>query len=707
MIKYELKKIIRNKFIILIVLVLILPIFLNNPIIVNINLDGGIIDFVNDFRMISIFSVPLVVSIIFDENINKAESYPIFTQPISLLRILCSKLGVIIAIYIIAGGIGASLYSVCMKLSAASMKEILLLFKEFILVNIPIIIIMSIFSALVYSLIKNLVILYIAIFFGILLLGYCPVYFDFTLKNKEYQYLFMNGAIPDSFYLNRLCMIIEIFSLLLLLTLVYRNKVKKMINSIDIVGKCKRFGIGKKIWGKDLIMISPHITSFVAIILLFFVYSIFEKSASAWEFCQYLVVLLAGLIIIPSISEVYENKRSGYILTAAISRVNFLLQRIFKGLIRYWMICMVLFVIAYGMKIEIDFIRVFILLAGGTYLSMIGLTLSNLTKKTIIGYAAMLLCWGIFIIGGASFSEKLWFLSVPLAISTHSMVLWETLTSITIISSILLMTNIYIICRKESFSRVLLGVSIFLIAVNLLYLYPTISPVNRYFLKSNDVVNEKIGHFDVKYNSNLPRDSVIEITTTYDFLNGIFLKYLQLPDSKNELWILNKEQTSSIEGHGSYLYSYKTLNDFNPPKFSTLDNYFIKISNDILENSGISKEKVPEEIFVGVRNYLLYGKACADLDDLTTEEYREKYYVDTLSPEYSGYYKQKVKKSSLPEDQMPKLLFMIEDEYGIATVEELLFSLTQNKTEEWSFDTIIDEITRITGDESVKDLLYN
>ena len=136
MIKYELKKIIRNKFIILIVLVLILPIFLNNPIIVNINLDGGIIDFVNDFRMISIFSVPLVVSIIFDENINKAESYPIFTQPISLLRILCSKLGVIIAIYIIAGGIGASLYSVCMKLSAASMKEILLLFKEFILVNI-------------------------------------------------------------------------------------------------------------------------------------------------------------------------------------------------------------------------------------------------------------------------------------------------------------------------------------------------------------------------------------------------------------------------------------------------------------------------------------------------------------------------------------------------------------------------------------------
>ena len=106
MIKYELKKIIRNKFIILIVLVLILPIFLNNPIIVNINLDGGIIDFVNDFRMISIFSVPLVVSIIFDENINKAESYPIFTQPISLLRILCSKLGVIIAIYIIAGGIG-------------------------------------------------------------------------------------------------------------------------------------------------------------------------------------------------------------------------------------------------------------------------------------------------------------------------------------------------------------------------------------------------------------------------------------------------------------------------------------------------------------------------------------------------------------------------------------------------------------------------
>ena len=182
MIKYELKKIIRNKFIILIVLVLILPIFLNNPIIFNINLHGGIIDFVNDFRMISIFSVPLVVSIIFDENINKAESYPIFTQPISLLRILCSKLGVIIAIYIIAGGIGASLYSVCMKLSSASMKEILLLFKEFILVNIPIIIIMSIYSALVYSLIKNLVILYIAIFFGILLLGNCPAYLHFFLK---------------------------------------------------------------------------------------------------------------------------------------------------------------------------------------------------------------------------------------------------------------------------------------------------------------------------------------------------------------------------------------------------------------------------------------------------------------------------------------------------------------------------------------------
>lgn len=368
---------------------------------------------------------------------------------------------------------------------------------------------------------------------------------------------------------------------------------------------------------------------------------------------------------------------------------------------------MVLFVIAYGMKIETNLIRVFILLAGGTYLSMIGLTLSNLTKKTIIGYAAMLLCWGIFIIGGASFSEKLWFLSVPLAISTHSMILWETLTSISIISSILLMVNIYILCKKEGFNRLLLGVSAFLIAVNLLYLYPTISPVNRYFLKSKEVVNEKIGNFDVKYNSNLPRDSVIEITKTYDFLSGIFLKYLQVPDSKNKLWILNKEQTSSIEENESYLYSYKTLNDFNPPKFSALDNYFIKISNDILTNSGISKEKVPEEIFVGIRNYLLYGKACAELNDLTTEEYREKYYIDTLSPEYSSYYKQKVKKSSLPEDQMSKLLFVIEDEYGDATVEELLFSLTQNKIEEWSFDTIIGEITRITRDESVRDLLNN
>lgn len=696
---YEWKKIIESKISIIIGVILILPIVMNNPLILKNSFGGGIIDFINDFRMISIFSIPLVVSVSFDENISKAENYPIFTQPIALYKIICTKLSVVWALYIVGGLIGSFFYGLSMKFASSCCSEILLLFKQFVFVNIPIIILMSLFSALIYSTVNNLVILYISVFFGILLIGNCTPYFDFTLKNKEYQTLFMDNTIVQSYMFNRMCTLIEIVVLFSLLLLVYRNKVKKKIVSRGSIRKIRQFGITKKIFGKELAIVSPHITSFLVVILLFFIFSVLEKSASSWEFTQYLLILLAGLMIIPSISEIYENKRIGYVLTGSIPRLKFWLKRVLGGIVKYWIICILIFGIAYGVRIETDFKRVFIVLIGGTFLSMLGLVFSCYTKRTVAGYAAMILSWAIFIIGGSVFSEKLWFLSIPLALSTHVMILWETLASVSIISSLLFLISTYIVCRKEMVSKYLVGVCVLIIGINAIYLWPISNSENRYFTKDNEVIEEKIGNFKVKYNKKIPQNSVIDISKTYGFLEKIYSEFFSSFDSKRELCILTDEQVK-LE-RCSKFFSYSTLNDFNPPKFSTMDNYFLSISDNIMNNYGIEKKELPEEIYTGIRGYLLYGKACAYLDEITTEMYREKYYIDVLSPEYSSYYKEKVNKSDAEEDKMAKVLFSIEEKYGISKVKEVLDSLAQNEGKILSTVEIIERIAGITGDNNI------
>lgn len=185
------------------------------------------------------------------------------------------------------------------------------------------------------------------------------------------------------------------------------------------------------------------------------------------------IILLPVFFTSNIISDEYENHREGLIFVTSTPIYKQSIIKFVYGFLLSQCCIFIAYISAYAVHLETSFTHWFIMVIYSLFLSLLGLTVSNLTRQSLLGFGITLMYWIVMVTMGFSMNQSLWFLSVVLNTNLNTQVVWGNVWSLCILSYVLIIFNICLVGRGEKIRKPLLMVNaILLIAtVGAIYSY--------------------------------------------------------------------------------------------------------------------------------------------------------------------------------------------------------------------------------------------
>lgn len=199
--------------------------------------------------------------------------------------------------------------------------------------------------------------------------------------------------------------------------------------------------------------------AFFFIIAAIVVTNFLLQDYGSWRMERIFIELLPVFFTATVISDEYEQRREGLLF---VSRTPIFKQAVMKfgyGWLFSQTFILLAFISAYFTHMEQDFTRWIVLVIYSTFLSLLGFTVSNITRKSLYGLGSALVYWVVMVTMGFSSNEKLWPVSVVLNNDLSIHVVWGNLASLLGLSYLLFVFNIWFIGKGEGIRKPLVVVN--------------------------------------------------------------------------------------------------------------------------------------------------------------------------------------------------------------------------------------------------------
>lgn len=212
--------------------------------------------------------------------------------------------------------------------------------------------------------------------------------------------------------------------------------------------------------------------SSIYVLFIFLVLNLLiSKRIHSWGFTVIALTILPSFLTYNIISEVYEYTREGIVFTTKTPIYEQLIKRF---MLRWGVgvgIITIIYTIGYMKGFEDDFFIYFVIILYATFLSLLGVTFSNLLKNSVMGVAIILIFWGSSLFTTIFVNKDLlWPISVSLNLQVRENIFWNNLISISAMIVLLIIFNLWYVSKGEK-ARLLLGIiSLVLIGTSSSYL---------------------------------------------------------------------------------------------------------------------------------------------------------------------------------------------------------------------------------------------
>lgn len=197
-----------------------------------------------------------------------------------------------------------------------------------------------------------------------------------------------------------------------------------------------------------------------------------------WLYNKMFLVVVPVFLTAHALSQDYEHNREGILFTTNTPIYNQMLKRFLYGWFCGQLVVLLSFISAYVFGLEESFISYLTLLINSSFLSVIGLTAGNITKRSLVGYGIPLSYWMIQAVAGFRANELIKYVSVLINIELKNEVIWGNLVVLTLISIVLLLYNIWYIGKGENIRGLLIKfATVFFAVISLtggIYYYNTV-----------------------------------------------------------------------------------------------------------------------------------------------------------------------------------------------------------------------------------------
>ncbi|MFD3158716.1 hypothetical protein ACFIJ5_18050 (plasmid) [Haloimpatiens sp. FM7330] len=277
---------------------------------------------------------------------------------------------------------------------------------------------------------------------------------DFSLAGSKIGALASGEKLPDSFipFLIKNRVLFILLGIILLAASIYfysPMSVKKRKNKESKASKIKinyTFKIQSKIVRRGVIGI---VGAAILLILL-------NRKPVLWNSIKIFFIIIPLFLTVNVLSDEYIQHREGILFTCKTPIYKQMLIRFFHGWIFSEGAILICYLFALALGLEYNLEKFLAILIISTFLSMLGLTFSNLSKKPLLGYIVPIAYWVLFLAQGARFNEKFMGISVMINLILTSQMVWSNIISLSVFSIILLLFNIWYIGKGEKIRKPLL-----------------------------------------------------------------------------------------------------------------------------------------------------------------------------------------------------------------------------------------------------------
>lgn len=245
------------------------------------------------------------------------------------------------------------------------------------------------------------------------------------------------------------------------------------------------------------------------------------KDGVSWFYIKLFLPILPVFYASNVVSEEYEHSRAGIIFTTCTPIYIQVIKRFLSALFLNCGLISFLYICAYSVGFEKSLLGIFPMLAYTCFFCTLGLTFCNLTHKNAVGYAVVVLYWGLFFMVGNKANEVMMPISTMINMDLYYDIVWYNVLCMFALALILFLFNIWLVGRGEGIRKKIVGISI--PTIILLIFCLIFAPNDSYLTRTNWQVVEE-DNISLAY-QDLPEEITEEFmtiwSTTFDVLTDV------------------------------------------------------------------------------------------------------------------------------------------------------------------------------------------
>ncbi|MCH5139120.1 hypothetical protein JMF89_18325, partial [Clostridiaceae bacterium UIB06] len=276
---------------------------------------------------------------------------------------------------------------------------------------------------------------------------------DFRLSNRV-QVLVSNEKLHQDFliyFITSRCLLI-LLGAIFLAAAIFIYKPEK--NKIQKVNKLKTSGFKLNYNFRIQSKVVRTVICLIAFICLVLI--AVSNNSGDWYKIKMFICLIPMFFIVNVLADEYAAGRDMVLFTCKTSIYKQMLTRILYGWIFGQGILILYYVIAFFKGYESNLLRLITMIALSTFLSLLGLTASNLSKKPLLGVIVPVIYFMFVLAQGAMFNETYSPISV-INLMLTSQIVWVNLLGLVALSVIMLLFNIWYVGKGERIRRPLVN----------------------------------------------------------------------------------------------------------------------------------------------------------------------------------------------------------------------------------------------------------
>lgn len=597
--------------------------------------------FSNNIKMMCAFLVPILIVYLLHGDNKKGIKEILYTQPVRIGYFALSKFLAVLFFVLIWSLLAMGVY-ILLPLYFGDIPYSLILFLKWYILTLPSILFFISLSCLISVLFKNEILVLIAPIISIFLIDglNLPVIFDLRMGSVFFWEFVRGVQLPLEnyriLYTNRLVTSIITFLSLTGFILIYiLNGRRNAFQSKTHSKLFSKINIGNRYFK----MISSYMISALILIVLFTIPSITKQLVNDWLMIQTILLLIPTFFIGSVVSEVYENKREGYLFVSKTPAYQQMITRVLWGTFYSQVYIGSLFLVAILSGTEISYMRWVTVLVDSMFLAMLALTISNLTKNTLLGYAVVIVYWGLNLMLGSILAEKIWFISIILNLSLMYTTHYDSLMTLSLLTILLFLFNVFWLSRHEKARGFLIKFSSLLVVLTMCVtsLFYILDKKNNNLLPSyvheinNDQNLIQLDNYQLYYPSEVPYSVAEDLINQWIAIQEELTDIIPREQLKYSAAIVKEISEPTNRDWLYFRYSY--LTEFNKPRYKSYGSWMETILESILADAGLANiedSTLRESWMMYFSNYI----GIPVLDELYTQDYLHDFYKDYYLMDY-------------------------------------------------------------------------